>query len=214
MDISLVIQQIRTYCPALGGRVGGAADFETGIETVIAITDPATGRLAYPSAVVIPLEDDAEPNSLPLGGGLQQIVTETVGVIVEFDATADRRGQSAVSQVEAMKYVLFGALLNWPINPDRTPTGLYYDGGELLTFDRQRLFWMFRFSLAAQISDGDGFQVSGDPLTGATTTMFPASPVMQPDGDEPITGPLAPETNPEIDLAGLPIPIVIIEATE
>ncbi len=53
MDISLVIEQLRRYCPELGGRVGGAADFETGVESVIAITDPATGKFVYPAAVMI-----------------------------------------------------------------------------------------------------------------------------------------------------------------
>ena len=105
MDISLVIEQLRRYCPELGGRVGGAADFENGVETVITINDPATGKLAYPSAVVIPLEDEPGSNDL-LDGNLQE-VTETIGVIVMFDASADRRGQAAVSQVEAMKYAMF-----------------------------------------------------------------------------------------------------------
>ena len=58
MNISLVIEQLRALCPVLGGRVGGAADFENGVETVITINDPVTGKLAYPSAVVIPLEDE------------------------------------------------------------------------------------------------------------------------------------------------------------
>jgi hypothetical protein len=39
MDILRVIEQLRRYCPELGGRVGGAADFETGVESVIAITN-------------------------------------------------------------------------------------------------------------------------------------------------------------------------------
>ena len=126
MDISLVIEQLRRYCPELGGRVGGAADFETGVETVIAITDPATGKFVYPAAVVIPLEDEAGSNDL-LDGNLQ-IVTETIGVIVEFDASADRRGQAGVSQVEAMKYALFRALLNWEIDPERGARGLLLRG--------------------------------------------------------------------------------------
>jgi hypothetical protein len=175
MDISLVIQQLRAYCPALGGRVGGAADFETGVDTVIALTDPKTGKLVYPAAVVIPLEDDATPNEIMDGN--TQNVTETVGVIVEFDASADRRGQQAVSQVEQMKYSIFRALLNWNIDPSRGARGLYYSGGELLTFDRARLFWMFRMSFDATISDADGFLPSGDPLTSVVETMQPDDPL-------------------------------------
>ena len=175
MDISLVIEQLRQFCPVLQGRVGGAADFETGVETVIQITDPRTGKFAYPTAVVIPLED--EPGSNDLLDGNVQTVIETIGVIVEFNASADRRGQTAVSQVEAMKYQIFGALLNWNIDPERGARGLYYAGGELLTFDRARLFWMYRMSFDATISDADGFVPGGDPLVNITETIQPDTPV-------------------------------------
>jgi len=169
MDISLVIAQLRAYCPALGGRVGGAADFDKGTEDVIAFRDPVTGKLAYPAAVVVPMEDDVSDNVAETG--LAQTVTETISVIVEFDATADRRGQGGVSQVQAMKYALFGALLNWHIDPGRSAFGLYYAGGSLLDFDRERLFWEFRFSFDALISDADGFLPSGDPLTSIEGTI-------------------------------------------
>ena len=163
MNISLVIQQLRQFCPELGGRIGGAADFESGVESVIAITDPKTGKYGYPAAVVIPLEYDADGNTV-LAGNTQQ-VTETVGVIVEFDAIADRRGQAGVSQVEAMKYALFRALLGWVIDPERGARGLYYAGGELLTFDRARLFWMYRMNFDAALTDGDGWLALGDPIS-------------------------------------------------
>lgn len=175
MDISLVIQQLRAYCPVLGGRIGGAADFDKGVETVIAITDPLTKQFVYPVAVVIPLED--EPGSNDILDGNLQVVTETIGIIVEFDATADRRGQGAASQVEAMKYSLFAAVLSWVIDPNRGARGLFYAGGELLDFDRARLFWMFRFSFEATISDADGFVPRGDPLTNVTQTMPPDAPI-------------------------------------
>jgi hypothetical protein len=166
MNLDLVINQIKTYCPLLKGRVAGSADFDTGIETVLAITDPGSGRFAYPVAAVYPLEDDATPNTVnTIGTGLLQTVTETIGVVVEFGATADRRGQAGVSQVEAMKYALFRALLNWNIDPGRSSLGLYYAGGMLLTFDRARLFWEYRFSFDALITDADGFVPGGDPLT-------------------------------------------------
>ncbi|HEY8685996.1 MAG TPA: hypothetical protein VIO57_10360 [Chloroflexota bacterium] len=174
MDLNSVITQIRTYCLSLGGRVGGAADFETGTETVIAITDPVTNLLTYPAAVVIPLEDDAGDDLIMDGN--TQIVTETIGVIVEFDATADRRGQGGVSQVEAMKYNLFSAILNWNPDPYRSARGLYYVGGELLQFDRARLFWQFRFSFDATITDADGFPIRGDPLVQVQSKLQPTDP--------------------------------------
>ena len=174
MNISLVIEQLRRFCPALGGRVGGAADFEAGTETVVAIMDPRTGKLAYPSAVVIPLEDEPSGNDI-VDGNLQTVV-ETIGVIVMLDAAADRRGQTAASGVEAMKYSIFRALLGWNIDPNRGARGLYYAGGELLTFDRARLFWIYRMSFEATISDADGFQPMGDPLVDIVETIQPDDP--------------------------------------
>ena len=175
MNISLVIEQLRRFCPALGGRVGGAADFEAGTETVVAIMDPRTGKLAYPSAVVIPLEDEPSGNDI-VDGNLQTVI-ETIGVIVMLDAAADRRGQTAASGVEAMKYSIFRALLGWNIDPNRGARGLYYAGGELLTFDRARLFWMYRMSFEATICDADGFQPRGDPLVDIVETIQPDDPI-------------------------------------
>jgi hypothetical protein len=202
MDLNLVILQLREFCPLLEGRVAGAADFDTGVETVMAITDPGTGRLAYPSAAVIPLEDDATGNDALDGN--YQVVTETIGVIVEFDSTADRRGQAGVSQVEAMKYALFRALLSWRIDPAKSSKGLYYAGGELITFDRARLFWEFRFSFDALISDADGFTPCGDPLVVIEATL----PVNPPEDDTPaptsptieiqVTAPVAPPAPPRL----------------
>ena len=184
MNLNTVIQQLRTYCPTLAGRVGGAADFDTGVETVVAMTNPSTGVLAYPSAVVIPLDDDTEGNDLMIG--LSQQVTETIGVVVTFDATADRRGQAPVTQVEAMKYELFRALLNFRIQDDRTSLGIFYAGGSLLMFDRARLFWEFRFSHRILITDADGFPTYGDPLEEITSTVPVPVPLPDPPQDPAI----------------------------
>lgn len=164
MNLDTVITQLRTYCAPLAGRVGGAADFDTGTEGVLAFTD-STGALAYPAAVVIPLDDDAtDLDALP-GPQLNQTVIERIGVVVEFDTTADRRGQAGVDQVQAMKYALHGAILNWNPEPLRSTNGLRYGGGRLLKLDRARLFWQFEYTLSVLLTDGDGFQLRGDPLT-------------------------------------------------
>jgi hypothetical protein len=93
------------------GASAAPADFVTGVESVIAITDPATSKFVYPAAVVIALEDETGSNDR-LDGNIEN-VTDTVRVAVEFDASADRRGRAGVSQVEAMKCAPFGALLSW-----------------------------------------------------------------------------------------------------
>jgi hypothetical protein len=175
LNLSNVIAQLRAYCPPLGGRVGGAADYAVGTDTVIAFTD-ASGMLAYPAAVVIPLEDEAEdPDSLQ-GPQLNQNITERIGVIVEFDASADRRGQAGVDQVQAMKYALHAAILNWNPDPARSSNGLRYAGGRLLDLDRARLFWQFDYALSVFLSDADGWPLRGDPLTDVQTHVTGLDP--------------------------------------
>ena len=179
MSLDLIIQQLRTYCPLLEGRVAGAADFDTGVESVLAFTDPDTGALAYPSAIVIPGGGDVEPNT-DLSGSWQ-IITESYSVVVEFDATADRRGQAGASQIDAMKFAIFSAILYWRINPDRNAKGFYFAGDNYLTNDRARLFWEFRFGLNVTITDADGFIPRGDPLTEALSIIpVPTPPPIAP----------------------------------
>ena len=179
MDIPAVITQLRTYCPALGGRVAGAANFETGVETVVSFTD-ASGNLQYPNAIVIPLGSEARDNELPHGPALEQIVTETFAVVVEFDASQDRRGQAGADQIDAMRYSLYAALLNWHADEARSEEGLNYAGDEPLPFDRARLFWQFRFSLNVTVTDADGFLPRGDPLTQVQSTVPGETPQTPP----------------------------------
>jgi hypothetical protein len=171
MNLDLVIEQLRTNCPLLGGRVGGAADFKTGLESVLQFQDPVTGTLLYPSAAVIPLFDEASDTDNQPGPQLVETVNEHIGVIVEFNATSDRRGQGGVDQVEEMKYALHSALLNWNPTPFRAVKGLRTSGGRLLEFDRARLWWQFEYYLECMVTDGDGFPISGDPLTDALGTF-------------------------------------------
>jgi hypothetical protein len=175
LNLDTVITQLRTYCAPLGGRVGGAADFDVGTEAVIAFTD-ATGALVYPAAVAIPLEDEAIDNDALPGPQLNQTVTERIGIVVEFDSTADRRGQASVDQVDAMKYAIHAAILNWNPSPGRSTGGLRYAGGRLLKLDRARLFWQFEYSLSVMLTDGDGWQLRGDPLTDALATVTGLEP--------------------------------------
>ena len=161
MDVSAVIAQLRQYCPALA-LVGGAADFASGLETVV---NPAS----LPAGFVIPSAEDADDNELQ--NALRQEVRERVGVIIEFDNTTDRRGQAASNQVDAMKYSLFSALLNWRIDPFRAQKGLQYSGGRFIDMDRGRLWWQFDFELIVNINDEDGFQIPTIDLTDIQVEM-------------------------------------------
>jgi hypothetical protein len=155
MNLDSVITQIRTYCASFGTRVGGAADFAKGIETTV--------NMDLPSCYVLPLEDSAGENEFL--NGLLQHVNERVAIVIEIDNSSDRRGQGSSDQIEAFKYEIFSAILNWRIDPDRAVRGIQYDSGRLIDFDRARLFWQFEFSLNVTIDDDDGFQVPNVPLT-------------------------------------------------
>ena len=84
--------------------------------------------------------------------------------MVEFDNSPDRRGQTAVSGVEDMKYALSSALLNWRNDVDRAQHGLQYAGGHLLAMDRGRLWWSYEFTMEVTITDDDGFQPPSEDL--------------------------------------------------
>lgn len=172
MNLDMVIQQIRTLCPAFSNRVSGAADFAQGVA--------ATSTSVMPAAFVLPLEDDAREPDEPNVPGLYQVVVERIGVVIQISNEKDRRGQGSVTTVYDLRTQLFRALLNWRpgvtayggSDPDAAPevgmlasaTGFAYGGGRLLSFDRARLFWQFEFVLECSISDADGFQVTGHTL--------------------------------------------------
>jgi|HubBroStandDraft_3_1064219.scaffolds.fasta_scaffold00005_36 hypothetical protein len=156
--IDETIQQLRDYCPLLAGRVAGAANFANGLQNYNA-------NMPLPAAYVIPLSEEAEPNQVMIG--LIQKVHRTIGVVVEFDATADRRGQVPAMHFDAMEAGILRALLNWPPTWCRTPNnqGFQLSGGRTLDLDRARLFYQWEFGLDWQIDDAqDGWQPLGDPL--------------------------------------------------
>lgn len=164
MDITAVIAQIKSLCPIFNGNVAGGVSHIHGIEDQV--------WLPLPAAYVVPSSDEAAPNSLQ--SGFEQIVTERISVEVELDNSADRRGQTAAEQVHSIRYALYKALLNWrpdwdpeaSTNPqNRESRGMYFVSGELIGWDRARMFWRFEFALDATITDLDGWQQPTAPLT-------------------------------------------------
>lgn len=151
MNLSKVINQLRTYATIFDGNVAGAAEFEQALKD--------TGNLPLPAAYVIPLEDQAGDNMIR--NALRQDVTERIGIIAAVDGSADRRGQGAVDGLHALRKAIHGAILNWHIEPDRAPRGIQYGGGHLLSWDRGRVFWMYIYELETYINEDDGFQVTG-----------------------------------------------------
>ncbi|MDE2342920.1 MAG: hypothetical protein KGL63_05930 [Betaproteobacteria bacterium] len=179
MNIDAVAAQLRSVAAIFNGSVAGAAAYAN------AVVDQTW--LPLPAAYVIPDEEDAEPNE-SMTGTYQQ-VHERVSVIVVFPTLSaggnqdltDRRGQAAAAQLRSIRAAIFKALLNWRPDPDGIDTteqiearGMYYVGGRFPqegAFDRARFFYQFTFGLDTLITDSDGWQPTGVPLTQVKATI-------------------------------------------
>jgi hypothetical protein len=179
MNIDALITQLRQYATIFNGNVAGASGYANGVSDQT--------WLPLPAAYVIPAEEDAEPNESMTG--TYQIVHERASVIVVFPTFsaggsvdfADRRGQAAAAQLRSIRASIFKALLNWQPDPDGIDTtekiegrGIYYLGGRFPTegaFDRARFFYQFTFGLDTTITDDDGWNPTGTPLTEVQATI-------------------------------------------
>jgi hypothetical protein len=152
--LEATIQHLREYCPPLAGRVAGAADFRLGLQNY-------NTNMVLPSGYVVPLDQES-PGFKSLTG-IWQNVTMVYGVIVEFDAQTDRRGQTPAMQYDTMQKALWAAMLGWVPEECRSPNqaGFWFSGGRFLDLDRARLFYQYEFAMLYQLNDEDGWQ--GDP---------------------------------------------------
>jgi hypothetical protein len=149
--LSATIEHLRRNVPALGGRIAGAADYVTALQS-----DNAT--MPLPAGYVLPLDQEANGNLVMVG--LEQVVTRTFGVVVEFATAADRRGQAPAMRYDEIQEQLCRALLLWQPQAaiggpgtGRVPNhqGFYLAGGRMLDFNRARLFYQWEFALDWQL---------------------------------------------------------------
>jgi hypothetical protein len=168
--IPATIDHLRANCPPLGGRVAGAADFRLGLAKY------NTAPTVLPFAYVIPL--GAESDGMASMTGLYQFVRRTVGVVVEFSATADRRGQQPAMDTEAMEACLNSALLNWLPVACLTVNrqGYWLAGSRFLDLDRARLFFQWEYALNTILDDTDGWQEPCEDLTGIQLDIWKVPP--------------------------------------
>ena len=174
MNLDLVITALKNRAPFFAGNVAGAAAYARGVSDQVWLPTPA--------AYVVPLEGEASPND-DMGGSNYQRLTERINVIVQFDNSADRRGQTVTELYEPVKYQLLGAILNWRPNSsidnpgivvagqpgiDCSSQGISLVGHGLLDLDLSRLFYRWTFELISMISDADGWQPPSVPLTGVS----------------------------------------------
>ena len=171
--IAATIAQLRAYCPPFGGRVAGAADFERGLRHYNA-------NMVLPAAYVI-APSPASDGNLALTGTLEY-VRRTLAVVVELDATADRRGQAPVMTFEAIEAALQRALLNWQpgVCLTRNQQGYFFTGGRFLDLDRARLFYQWEFALDTQLDDTDAWAPPSEPLETIEVDIFKAPQTATP----------------------------------
>ena len=162
MKLSEVITQMKAYAPIFGGNVAGIADYELAKDQI---------WLPQPAAYVVPLDDECTPNGDLTG--LQQVMTQTIGVIIDLDNSLDRRGQAAGSDAfDDIRTAVFAALLNWRPATANCARGFAYARGGFLFADRARLRWQFDFAIEVTLTDHDGFQLPSVPLLDIRGTVI------------------------------------------
>lgn len=168
VDLPAVITHLKTYVPLLQGRVAGIAEFAA---TMAGELRPE----AYPAAYCVPLGEDAEPNDE--SNALYQLVTERLGVVVEFDNQADRRGQGVTLLYAPMRAALYAALLNWrDTDPMHSLRGFEASTAGLLQSDRARIFYQWEFTLPTVVTDADGWHPTAEPLLEILANADPLQP--------------------------------------
>lgn len=145
MQLEIIIAALRERCPSFAERVAGAAQFKQLQENT---------ALPVPCAFVVPLDDD--PEAPRAQNSIRQDLTDSFGVIVALDNTADERGQGSAHTVDSLRAELWAALLGW--RPAERYNGLAYEGGTLLSLNRARLFYQFEFGAQMEIEPQDGWQ--------------------------------------------------------
>ncbi|MCO6414813.1 hypothetical protein JYK14_01285 [Siccirubricoccus sp. KC 17139] len=152
MNYAAVIAQIKQHCPMFK-NVAGSADVEHAM---------SNANLPIPCAFVLPGPMEAAPNTE--SNGLNQIVSETVCVLLVLDNRSDRRGQAAILTLDQAISALHKALLNWRMDPDIQPKGFEFESAELASMDGARLAYQVNYSREIWLTDCDGFEPSSEPL--------------------------------------------------
>lgn len=145
MQLSNIINQLKTNAPTFVNRIAGAAEY--------AALKSAT-NLIVPAAYVIPLDDGAEANKSQTG--YRQTINDSFAVVVVLSNQVDERGQTAYDNLHALRQELWLALLGW--KPDTDYDRIEYQGAELLDIDRFRLDYQFEFNAQLDIDQAMTWQ--------------------------------------------------------
>lgn len=138
MDVSPIVQRLRSELPTDWVDIGGAAGLDIAVDTA-----PTT-----PVAYVLPLAESADPGYL-VGVHAQQVKL-AFGVLIAVQNVSDARGGAAQSELALRRQQVRTALAGWtlPTDPDATVS---FAEGRLLQFENGRLWWMDTYETTAQI---------------------------------------------------------------
>ena len=142
MNLNIVIAQLRARAPIFGQRVAGASKFEV---------LPEAANLAVPAAYVIPTSE--QPGDQISQNGYRQIVIEQFSVVVALSNRSDERGQAATGSLQLIREELFRALLGF--QPTENYDAIAFEGGQMVSMDRARMYFEFEFSTGYEIGPAD-----------------------------------------------------------
>lgn len=127
MRIEEWISRLKTHCPSFCGRVEGAAS--------LAAIKPSA--VTTPSAFIIPVTKNAEPNSML--GIHSQKVTEVFGIAVFVSNMRDSTGEAAQIEQEPILDEIYDALAGW--QPSYAENPIDYVTGRIVGFDDMVSCW-------------------------------------------------------------------------
>lgn len=144
MELRKIILALRERVPGFVGRVSGAAEFRP---------LPEVGKLALPSAYVIPLHDETGEQKSQTD--YWQECTDGFSVVVALDNRLDELGLASIDDaVHIVRRWLWRALLGWSPSEEYT-FGIEYRGGVLLDMNRAILYYKFDFQATFEIGEED-----------------------------------------------------------
>lgn len=143
-----IVEALKTRtATTFAGRVAAAGEFARLEEDA---------HMLLPAAYVIPLDDIAQANNSETG--YSQIVTDSFGIIVVMNNSADELSKSSVAQVQSIRNVLCAALLSW--KPDAEHGPIEYVGGELLDVNRAHFYYQYEFNADTEFTEADTYQAT------------------------------------------------------
>lgn len=131
--IAAVIDRLRTLAELRS--VDSAAEYAA-LEA-----PPAPARC--PAAYVVELADQAGGNGLA-AGGVRQLLTERLAVVLIVASLRDARGAAAAAELREVRHATRAALVGWA--PDAAHDPLLFGGGRLIAAERGYLVWQDEYS--------------------------------------------------------------------